>query len=174
MKSRIGLWLGLAALSGAALAQPAGRPVRVGIYDSRAIAVAYVRSDMMHQWMAGLAAERDKAKAAGDEKRVRELEAQGGAQQKRFHEQGFSTASVANLVDRIRDQIPGVAREAGVVLVVSKWEVMYKDPAVEYVDVTLPLVRKFTTDPRALKTVDELMKRPPIPLDELADEDAGH
>jgi len=146
--------------------------MKVGIYDSRAIAVAYVRSDMMRQWMAGLRAERDKAKAAGDEKRVRELEARGGAEQKRFHEQGFSTASVANLLERIRDQIPGVAREEGVALVVSKWEVMYKDPAIEYVDVTLPLVRKFTTDPQALHMVEELMKHPPMPLDELAEEDA--
>jgi len=173
MKNRIGLCLGLAVLSGAALAQPAGPPVRVGVYDSRAIAVAYARSDMMRQWMAGLAAERAKATAAGDEKKVRELEAQGRAQQKRFHEQGFSTASVANLLDRIRGEIPGVAREAGVVLVISKWEVMYKDPAIEYVDVTLPLVRKFTTDERALRTVEELMKQAPIPLEELAGEDAG-
>ena len=174
MKNGMGLWLGLAALSSAALAQPAGPPVRVGIYDSRAIAVAYARSDMMRQWMAGLRAERDKAKAAGDENKVRELEARGGEQQKRFHEQGFGTASVANLMDRIRDRIPAVAQEAGVVLIVSKWEVMYKDPAIEYVDVTLPLVRNFTTDAQALQTVEELMKQPPVPLEALADEEARH
>jgi len=168
MKSSLGLWLGFVALSGAALAQPAGPPVRVGIYDSRAIAVAYVRSPMMRQWMADLKAQRDKAQAAGDEKRVRELEAQGGARQQRLHEQGFSTASVANLMDQIRGGIPAVAREAGVVLVVSEWEVMYKDPTIQYVDVTIPLVRRFTTDPQALQTVEELMKHPPVPLDELA------
>ena len=116
--------------------QSAGPVVRIGTYDSRAIAVAYARSSMPGKLQAQLIAEREKAKAAGDEKRVRELEAQGKAQQARLHEQGFSTASVANLMERIRPEIPAVARAAGVTLVVSKWEVMYRDPAVQYVDVT--------------------------------------
>jgi len=49
---------------------------------------------------------------------------------------------------------------------------VYKDPAVEYVDVTMPLVRKFSADPRVIGVVTELMKQPPIPLDQLpADRD---
>jgi hypothetical protein len=147
--------------------QPAGPVIRIGTFDSRAIAVAYARSDMNRNWLAQLTAERDKAKAAGDEKRVRELEAQGKTQQARLHEQGFSTASVANLMEKIRPEIPAVAKAAGVTLVVSKWEVMYGDPAIEYVDVTIPLVRRFSTDPRVLTIAGELMKHDPIPLDQL-------
>ena len=60
-----------------------------------------------------------------------------------------------------------MAKAAGVMIVVSKWEVIYRDPAVEYVDVTLPLVRKFTADPQVLRMAEELMKHDPVPLDQL-------
>lgn len=147
--------------------QTASPAIRIGTYDSRAIAVAYARSGIPARVSAQLAAERDRARAAGDEKRARELEARGKAQQTRLHEQGFSTGSVAELMEQIRPGIPAVARAAGVALVVSKWEVVYKDPAVEYVDVTMPLVRAFSTDPRVLTLVEELMKHDPIPIDQL-------
>lgn len=153
-----------------AQSQSSAPTIRVGIYDSRAIAVAYARSEMFRQWYAKLSAERDQAKAAGDENRVKQIEAQGAAQQERFHQQAFSTASVADLVDKISREIPAIAREAGVVLIVSKWEVMYHDPSVEYVDVTLALVKKFAADPKILQMVEDLMKQPPVP----AQQHAGH
>jgi len=179
MNTRVVFWLAVAVPFAALIAPITARAqsaapaaIRVGTYDSRAIAVAWVGSNMHRQWLAQLVAERDKAKAAGDEKKVQEIQARGGAEQSRVHEQGFSTASVAGLMEKISQEIPSVAKDAGVVLIVSKWEVMYKDPAVEYVDVTMPLVRKFSADPRVIGTVTELMKHAPIPLDQLpADSD---
>jgi nucleotide-binding universal stress UspA family protein len=179
MNTRASFWLAFA-LPFTALIAPitvhaqsaAPAAIRVGTYDSRAIAVAWVSSNMHRQWLAQLVAERNEAKAAGDEKKVQEIQARGGAEQARVHEQGFSTASVAGLMEKISQEIPSVAKEAGVALIVSKWEVVYKDPAIEYVDVTMPLVRKFSADPRIIGTVTELMKHPPIPLDQLpADSD---
>lgn len=173
MSRRTSLSLLCGALVGAAVGTPLARgqaaapAVRIGTYDSRAIAVAYVRTDMHRKAMAEAIAERDNAKAAGDEKRVRELEAWGKAHQTRLHEQGFSTGSVTDMMEKIKAEIPAVAKDAGVLLVVSKWEVMYKDPAVEYVDVTLPLVRQFSSDPQVLRMVEELMTHDPILLDQL-------
>jgi len=100
------------------------QPVRVGTYDSRAIAVAYAHSDFMREDHQALVAERDKAKKDGDEKGVREIEARGGAVQQRLHLQGFSTGSVIDLIRKIDAEIPGVAKAAGVLLIGSKWEVM--------------------------------------------------
>ncbi len=80
--------------------------MRVGTYDSRAIAVAYARSDMSRQWYRQIVAERAQAKAAGDEKRVKELETQGAARQERLHQQGFSTGSVIELMQKIRQEDP--------------------------------------------------------------------
>jgi hypothetical protein len=179
MNTRVSFWLAVAVPFTALIAPITVRgqstpatAIRVGTYDSRAIAVAWVSSNMHRQWLAQLVAERDKAKAAGDEKKVQEIQARGGAEQARVHEQGFSTASVAGLMEKISQEIPGVAKDAGVVLIVSKWEVVYKDPAIEYVDVTMPLVRKFSTDSKVIGIATELMKQPPIPLDQLpADRD---
>lgn len=123
----------------------AAQAMRVGTYDSRAIAVAYVHSDFMRQ------------------------EHQGPALQERLHEQGFGTASVIEFMAKIKQEIPGVAKDAGVVLIVSKWEVVYRDPAVEYVDVTIPLVKKFGSDARVMKMIEELMKHEPISSEKLAD-----
>ena len=153
----------------AAQSQPSGN-LKVGIYDSRAIAVAYARSEMHRQWLAQLMSERDQARSAGDTKRIKEIEAQGAAMQERFHQQGFGTASVTGLLDKIKYQIPGVAQETGVALIVSKWEVVYRDPAVEYLDVTIPLVRRFGADTKVIQMIEDLLKHPPVPADQLHSE----
>jgi hypothetical protein len=140
---------------------------RIGTYDSRAIAVAYAHSDMLREWHTKLRAQREEAMKAGDEQRAREIEARGKAAQERLHQQGFSTGSVMSLFERIRQEIPAVARDARVVLIVSKWEVVHRDPSIEYVDVTMPLVMKFRPSAQVLKTVEGVLKNDPIPLDKL-------
>ncbi|HEY3130366.1 MAG TPA: hypothetical protein VGL91_12980 [Acidobacteriota bacterium] len=145
-------------------------PLRIGTYDSRAIAVAYARSGEYQNYVRGLKAELEKAKAAKDERRVKELETWGPVTQARLHEQGFSTGSVKNIMDRIKDSVPGIAREASVSMILSKWEVVYGDPSVEYVDVTLPLVKLFNPDERTLRIVEEVSKHEPIPLEKLEPE----
>ena len=144
---------------------------RIGTFDSRAIAVAYARSDMGAQFIASLVAERDRAKAAGDEQKVREVEARAKAHQARLHGQGFSTASVALLLEKIKPELASVAKDAKVSLIVSKWEVIYADPSIEYVDVTMRLVQKFTTDPSVIKVIEELLKHDPIPSDVLVSDE---
>ena len=55
--------------------------LRVGTFDSRAIAVAYARTDEFNQAVKKLMEEHKKAKADGNEKMVKELEAKGKAGQ---------------------------------------------------------------------------------------------
>lgn len=50
--------------------------VRVGTYDSRAIAVAFVGSEVFNKYLKDLKAKHDEAQAAGDKKRIAELEAE--------------------------------------------------------------------------------------------------
>jgi hypothetical protein len=72
-------------------ARPDATP-RIGVFDSRAVALAYYRSDE------GMQASRDrydayaKAKASNDEARIKELEQEGPWMQVRMHQQVFSTA----------------------------------------------------------------------------------
>lgn len=44
--------------------------VRVGTYDSRSVAVAFAGSEAFNKWMGDLKSEKDKVKAAGDQKRI--------------------------------------------------------------------------------------------------------
>lgn len=144
-----------------------GAKVRVGTFDSRAVAMAYVRSEAFERRFKALKAEHEKAKAAGDQKRVEELEAQGREGQELVHKQGFGTWPVDNILDIIREEIPGIAKQAGVDVVVSKWDVVYQRSGVELVDVTDLMVQPFDPDESTLKLIQEVLKGDPVPLEEL-------
>jgi hypothetical protein len=85
-----------------------------------------------------------------------------------MHLRGFSTAGAGDLLAKVADGLPAVAREAGVALIVSKWELPYKDPGVEVIDVTVAVAKLFMPDEQTLKILGELAAQPPVPLDELS------
>jgi hypothetical protein len=103
----------------AAFGQSKENALRIGIYDSRAIAVAYGNSTEFRKSLESITADYNKAKAAKDDKRVKEIETQMKAKQRRAHEQGFSTGSVANIMATVKDSLPAVAKKAGVDVIVS-------------------------------------------------------
>lgn len=147
--------------------QPNPKKFRVGAFDSRAIAIAYARSDLHAPYMRSLKEKYEKAKAEKNEKVIKECEAEGPAQQQILHQQGFSIASVADILEKVKDDLPKIAQEAGVDIIVSKWEVVHKNPSIEIVDVTSHLVKLFNPDEMTLKTIEGIQKQPPIPLLEL-------
>ena len=112
-------------------------------------------------------AEHGKAKAAGDEKRVKELEAEGKAQQELLHKQGFSTWPVDNILDQIKGEIPEIAKQAGVDVIISKWDIVYQGSGVEFIDVTDLMVKQFNPDEETLKVLKELQKHAPVSLEEI-------
>ena len=149
---------------------PAGKAekarLRVGTFDSRAVAIAYVSSEVGKRDLGKLFEEHQKAKAAGDTEKVAKLEEQGKARQVRMHEQGFSKGRVDDVLEQIKDKLPAIAREAGVDLIVSKWDVVYQGPAVELVDVTELVVKPFNPNERARGWIKDLGKVAPIPLED--------
>jgi len=161
---------GLAVSTTPSAGQTSKEKLRVGTYDSRAVAVAYAQSASHRQEMMKMNADFEQAKAARDEKRIKEMEAQGRASQARLHQQGFSTGSVVNILERIKSDLPGVAKEAGVVMLVSKWEVVHADPSIEYIDVTMPLVMRFKPSETTLKMIEQMKSSAPIPLEKLPPE----
>ena len=142
--------------------------IRVGTYDSRAIAVAFVGSEAFNKWMVNLKAESEKTKADGNQKKVADLEAQAAEQQKLLHKQAFSTAPVDNILEHIKDKIPEIAKTAGVGSIVSKWDkdALAKYKSAEIVDVTMPLVEALHPNDRQLKIAKEIQKKSPIPIKE--------
>ena len=143
------------------------RPVRIGVFDSRAIAVAWANSDEFRNSIGEMKSAQAKAKADGDTKRAAELEQQGQWMQVRLHQQGFSTATVSAILAKVKDQLPAIAADARAVMLVSKWEVPFQGAGVETVDVTMPMVRLFHPSERTLRIVDEMKSVQPMAFDEL-------
>ncbi|TDJ71199.1 MAG: hypothetical protein E2O39_08740 [Planctomycetota bacterium] len=143
--------------------------VVVGTFDSRAVLMAYVGSDAFKDSMEELYADLARAKAAGDEKRIAELEAFGPELQQRIHRQGFGTAPVDDIIARIADELPAIAAEAGVEVIVSKWALAYRGPTAQFVDVTDLLTAEFDPSAETLQGIREIVAQEPVPLDQLGD-----
>jgi hypothetical protein len=154
------------------LAQEPAAKVRIGVYDSRAIAVAFGGSETWQasvgKQLAAMQTEYKEARAAGNQKRVAELEAQGQAQQALLHKQGFSTAPVDDILAHIQDKLPEIAKAAGVGPIVSKWDkdALARYKSAELVDVTMPLVNAFHPTERQRNFATDIQKRPPVSLEE--------
>jgi hypothetical protein len=153
-----------------AWAQSKETTLRIGVYDSRAVAVAYGNSTEFRKSLEGITADYKKAKEAKDDKRVKEIETQMKAQQRRAHEQGFSTGSVAPIMTKIKDSLPAVAKKAGVDVIVSKWEVNYQSPGIKVVDVTDDLVAQFHVSVKGLEWVKGIKEHAPVPIEQITDD----
>ncbi len=79
----------------------------------------------------------------------------------------FSTGPVSGILAKVGDRLPAIAAQAGVALIVSKWEVQFQNPPVETVDVTLPVVKLFNPSEKVLKWIEEMRAQDPIPFEKL-------
>ncbi len=144
--------------------------LRIGVFDSRAVAMAYARAAEepgMGPTMKLLREEHKKAKAAGDAEKIKQLEGIGRRMQDQLHQQGFSTGSVVNIVEKIKDQLPAIAKQAGVDLIISRWDAFYLAGGIETVDVTDAMVKPFRPDANTLKLIEQVKKTKPLPLAEV-------
>ena len=145
---------------------------RIGVYDSRAIAVAFIGSPVFKasegKKLAEMKTEYDKAKTEGNQKRVAELDAWGKAHQTLLHKQGFSTAPVDNILAQIKDRLPAIKQKAEVSVLVSKWDTktLAKYPSAKRIDVTMELVDVFNPNERQRKSAVEVQKHKPISLEQ--------
>lgn len=140
--------------------------LRVGIYDSRAVAVAYANSTEF-EFMKPIEADHKKAKETKDDKRVKEIESWMKFRQTRAHEQAFSTGSVAPIMETVKDRLSEVAKQSGVQLIVSKWEVSHQSSEIETVNVTDKIVELFHVSERGLKWSKEIQQKPPISIEKI-------
>jgi len=160
--------IGVLLLAPSAFSQATDDQFRIGIFDSRCVAIAYGRSTLFAEHMNGLRSELKKAKEEGNEARVNEIERLGPTSQVIMHQQGFSTGSVRNIMGKIASRLSIIAQKKNVRLVVSKWEVFHYDGRVELVDITDELVSLFEPDAQTLKILDEVKKSDPVPIENIS------
>lgn len=152
---------------GQAQEPPPSNSVRIGTFDSRAIATAYYRSAKFQESARDLWTELREAKASGDDWRVKELEAYGSAMQHRMHQQGFGTGSVMDIMEQLGDELPEVAREARVSVIVSQWEITYESAEADIIDLTPQIVALFAPTEQTLRFVESYKTVAPVPMDQL-------
>jgi hypothetical protein len=165
------LFLTASALLLHAAAENAGKPkkelVRIGVFDSRGVAIAYAHSSRFIDELKSKKAEMEKAKAASDQEKIKLLQQWGQQGQEKLHRQGFGTASVSEYLKYIEKDIPAIAKQAGVDVIVSKWDITYNDQAVQFVDVTDLIIKPFNPDERTMKSIEALKKTKPLSEKEL-------
>jgi len=145
-----------------------GESLRIGTFDSRAVALAYYRSPGVLDEMVGeMKVDRQEALEEGDSAKAEELEIRGKSMQHLMHQQVFSTGSICNLYPAFQARLDLVAQDAGVIAIVSKWELPYSTPGLDIVDVTYEVVALFETDEEVEKMVGELLVQDPVPLEDL-------
>ena len=142
---------------------PQGTKVRIGTYDNRAIAIAFVASQFNPTAEKKLAY--DKAKAAGDTAKMKELEAWGSQYQRQLHFQGFGRVPVEDLLEPVKRQLSKIARDRQLAAITMSCA--FTGEQVELVDVTDDLVKLYDPSEKTLQTVREIRKLKPIKLAEI-------
>ncbi|HUI38998.1 MAG TPA: hypothetical protein VLY22_00080 [Candidatus Nitrosotalea sp.] len=135
--------------------------VKVGTFDRTSVAVAYYRSPQWTEVLKEKEIERQKAKQANNQERVKELEQWGGSAQELAHKQVAGEASIANIIEALRPTFPEVAAIAHVAMIVSGLE--YTDGTVESVDVTDLLLDQLKATQATRQIVEEMRKQKKSP-----------
>jgi hypothetical protein len=159
------LLAGIVAIAFAGLATDVARAqtkLRIGTYDSRAVAIAYVKSPLFKNAMGTLMSEMKTAKEKNDTKAIARLEREGQLRQAMLHEQGFGTGSVRAMAEAVRDRITALAKSEKLNIVLSKWELVYNDADAEIIDITEKVVDFFAPDEKMKSMTKEIMKQEPV------------
>jgi len=131
---------------------------KVGTFDRPSIVVAYYRSPMWAAKLKDALAEREKAKASGDQKREDELSKWGQDQQELAHKQLSGEAPINSILDSMKPMLAAVEAKTHVVRIVP--DVPWDDSRVSTVsvDVTDLLLDQLQADTQTRQIVDELRK----------------
>ena len=150
-----------------AAAQKSANTLKIGVYDSRVVVFAYSRSTLFREHIEKFTKQSDSATKASDTASIKELSVHSMSYQHLLHQMVFGSGSIITVMDLVRDRLPEVAKQAGVSVLMSKFEMMFKDPSVETVDVTSQIIQLFKPNENLDKMITEIYKNEPIPLDDL-------
>lgn len=138
--------------------------IRVGVFDSRAVAVAYYQSKFFNpqQIFGSLQTKMKAAKEKDDKKEIASIEREGTLRQAVMHEQGFGRGSINNITETVKNKIAQLAKEENLSVVVSKWELVFSGDDVVPVDVTKKIVDFFEPSEKVKSIVEEVIKSEPV------------
>jgi|SRR3972149_1067117 len=142
---------------------------QVGVYDSRVVAYAHFWSDAHQKKLNKFVAEPKTAKESGDKKKFEDLGKVLSDHQKQVHRQTFSSVSVDDILEEIKDRLPEIKKQAGVSELLSKWDEkkLEQHKTAEKVDITDKLVSEFIKPTEEQNIIIESLKKAkPVPPDQ--------
>ncbi len=139
----------------------------VAIYDSRAVAMAFVGSEIFAQSLREIRSEYDQATAGGDAATLDRIQLMMQQRQKDLHAQGFGTAPVDEILEHYSEPLAVLLDDAGAFILISKWN---EDDLAQYSgvprkDVTVALIDLITTDPKQRQSALEILDQDPVVSD---------
>ena len=134
---------------------------RVGIYDSRCIAIAYYNSKIHDDILKQMAEQKKEAEVNGNTKVVKELEARANIMQQRAHLQAFTTESVDDLLAYVSDGIEQIKTDKELDRICSKW--IYQGSLEKSIDITNDMVMLYNPPKKALESIAAMDNVKPYP-----------
>jgi hypothetical protein len=147
-------------------AQKKKEPLKIGVFDSRVVLLAYSRSAGFGEKMKSLSEEADKLLKSGDTTKMKKGAMMMISRSFMLESGVFSNASAKAVIGLVKDQLAGLAEKTGVSMIVCKWELSYSDPSIELLDVTAQVADLFkpvNLDPSMVKQIAD---QPPMTQEE--------
>ncbi len=135
---------------------------KIGVYDSRIVAIWYYNSPEFRDSFSKMMQDFKKAKEDKDTAKIKELEGRGPLLQRVLHDKGFGRGSVASIMEKRKTEIDSMAKAEKLTALVSMWELNYLAKDVEKVDVTLKLLKALKAGDNIIKMYDEMKGQPPV------------
>ena len=137
---------------------------KIGIYDSRSIAIAYSGSIEFRNEIKTLKEKYNSAKDHNDEKMMKKYSNDGKELQALFHKQAFGTYPVNNILEKIKDKIPEIKKETGVSIIISKWnkQELSKYKNYKEINITENLIKAFNPNEKQYQRAIEIQKKEPV------------
>ena len=153
-------------INGPVSAQKKSPALKIGTYDSRMVVMAYAKSDIFKKKVQEMSKETEAQLQSKDSVKMREGALKMISFSYLLERTVFTSASATSTINLVRDEFPGLAKTAGVSLIVSKWDLNYSNPDIEIIDVTPLIVALFNKDDTSIKAAEEFAKQAPMSEEE--------
>ena len=138
--------------------------LRIGVFDSRAVAIAFYQSKFsnVQQTFGTLHTKMEEAKEKDDKEAIVKIEREATLRQAMMHQQGFGDGSVNNITETIKDKLAQLAKSENLSAIVSKWELVFSSADIELVDITVKVANFFELNEEMKKMTENVMQSEPV------------
>lgn len=136
--------------------------IRIGTYDSRLVALAYYNSKDYEKFITEFNRQYKLAESKKDSATIKKLLVKGPVLQRMMNDRIFGKGSINLILDEYKVNIAVIGKANNVSLIVSKWEVEYKVPGVEFVDLTWKIMAIWNPSEQVIKWAKNGEKEQPI------------